>query len=116
MKIHGTENNLYILKEFGKRIQDVRISMRITQKELAERSGVSASTMERIEKGENVKIENILNVLRALSLLANFDVLVPEQEIVPTIVIERRVKRQRVRHKKANEDKIEIEWKRGDES
>ena len=65
---------------------------------------------------ENVKIENILNVLRALSLLANFDVLVPEQEIVPTIVIERRVKRQRVRHKKANEDKIEIEWKWGDES
>ena len=36
MKIHGTENNLYILKEFGKRIQDVRISMGITQKELAE--------------------------------------------------------------------------------
>lgn len=69
-------------------------------------SVVSASTMERIEKGENVKIENILNVLRALSLLANFDVLVPEQEIVPTIVIERRVKRQRVRHKKANEDYI----------
>ena len=63
-----------------------------------------------------VKIENILNVLRALSLLANFDVLVPEQEIVPTIVIERRVKRQRVRHKKTNEDKIEIEWKWGDES
>ena len=116
MKIHGTESNGYILKEIGKRIQDVRISMGITQKELAERSGVSASTMERIEKGENVKIENILNILRALSLLENFDVLVPEQEIVPTIVIERRIKRQRVRHKKQSGDKSETEWRWGDES
>lgn len=116
MKICGTESNLFILKEFGKRIQDVRISASITQKELAERSGVSASTMERIEKGENVKIENILNVLRALSLLENFDVLVPEQEIVPTIVIERRMKRKRVRNKKQCGDKTEIEWKWGDES
>ena len=102
-------------EKIGKFICELRKEKNLTQKELAERSGVSASTMERIEKGENVKIENILNVLRALSLLANFDVLVPEQEIVPTIVIERRVKRQRVRHKKANEDKIEIEWKWGDE-
>lgn len=116
MKIHGTESNSYILREFGQRIQDVRISASITQRELAERAGVSPSTMERIENGENVKIENILNVLRALSLLANLDLLVPEQEIVPTIVIERRMKRQRVRHKKQSSDETKVEWKWGDES
>ena len=54
--------------------------------------------------------------MRALSLLANFDVLVPEQEIVPTIVIERRMKRKRVRNTKQSGDKTEIEWKWGDES
>ena len=74
MKIHGTESNDYILKELGKRIQDIRISVAITQRELAERAGVSPSTMERIENGENVKIENILNVMRALSLLNNLDI------------------------------------------
>ena len=67
MKIYGTESNDYILKEFGKRIQDTRISVTMTQRELAERAGVSLSTMERIENGDNVKIENILNVMRALS-------------------------------------------------
>ena len=58
MKIYGTESNDYILKEFGKRIQDTRISVTMTQRELAERAGVSLSTMERIENGDNVKIEN----------------------------------------------------------
>ena len=63
MKIYGTESNDYILKELGKRIQDIRISVTITQRELAERAGVSPSTMERIENGENVKIENIMSVI-----------------------------------------------------
>ena len=115
VKIHGTESNDYILKELGKRIQDIRISVAITQRELAERAGVSPSTMERIENGENVKIENILNVMRALSLLNNLDIVIPEQEVIPTIVIERRVKRQRVRRKKENNENT-IDWKWGDES
>ena len=115
MKIYGTESNDYILKELGKRIQDIRISVTITQRELAERAGVSPSTMERIENGENVKIENILNVMRALSLLNNLDIVIPEQEVIPTIVIERRVKRQRVRRKKENNENT-IDWKWGDES
>ena len=115
MKIYGTENNSFILKELGKRIQDIRISISLTQKELAERAGLSPSTMERIENGENVKIENVLNVLRALSLLANINMLVPEQEILPTIMIERRVKRKRVR-KSHNSNETKIEWKWGDEA
>ena len=86
-----------------------------TMKKLAERAGVSPSTMERIENGENVKIENILNVMRALSLLNNLDIVIPEQEVIPTIVIERRVKRQRVRRKKENNANT-IDWKWGDAS
>lgn len=115
MKIYGTESNGYILKELGKRIQDIRISVTITQRELAERAGVSPSTMERIENGENVKIENILNVMRALSLLNNLDIILPEQEVIPTMVIERRVKRKRVRRKNEKSEDI-TEWKWGDES
>ena len=115
MKIYGTESNDYILKEFGKRIHDTRISVTMTQRELAERAGVSLSTMERIENGDNVKIENILNVMRALSLLSNLDILIPEQEIIPTIVIEQRVRRQRVRKGRQNEAHT-VDWKWGDEA
>ena len=115
MKIYGTESNGYILKELGKRIQDVRISTSITQKELAERAGISPSTMERIENGENVKVENILNVMRALSLLSNLNIVIPEQEIVPSVVIERTIRRKRVTAKRKNKD-AETEWKWGDES
>ncbi len=113
MKLYGTENNEYIMKELGKRIQDVRIAMSITQKTLAVRAGVSPSTMERIENGENVKVENVLNVMRALSLLQNVNILIPEQEIVPTILIEHRIRRKRVRTKPIDNAN---EWKWGDES
>ena len=49
-----------------------------------------------------------------LSLLNNLDVVIPEQEVIPTIVIEQKVKRQRVRRKKENNEKT-IDWKWGDE-
>lgn len=50
MKLYGTENNEIIMKELGKRIQDTRISMNLTQSEMAEKSGVALRTVARIEK------------------------------------------------------------------
>ena len=77
MKIYGAENNEIIMKEIGIRIKDTRIAIDLTQKELAERAGISQRTIERIENGENIKVENIINVLRAMQLLRNLDNLVP---------------------------------------
>lgn len=114
MKIYGTESNVYILKELGKRIQDARISMSITQKQLAENAGISASTMERIENGENVKVENILNVMRALSLLSNLEILIPEQEVVPSVMLDLGGRKKRVSLKRVKNVE-ETEWKWGDE-
>ena len=41
MKIFGTESNEQVLKELGQRLKDTRISMSYTQKEMAERAGIS---------------------------------------------------------------------------
>ena len=112
MKITGNENNTYILTEIGKRIKDIRVIHSMTQKELAEKAGVSAKTVERIENGENVKIENLLNVLRILNFLQNLNLLIPEQEYLS--VEEREKKRQRA-SKKALIVKEDNSWKWGDE-
>lgn len=112
MKIRGTENNEYILREIGKRIKDVRIAQSMTQREMAVSAGVASKTIERIENGENVKLENILNVLRVLKILQNIDNLIPEQEFL--LAEDLTPKRQRV-SKKRTEERNATEWRWGDE-
>lgn len=103
MKIFGTESNEQILKELGQRLKDIRIALSYTQKDMADRAGVSPKTIERIEGGENVRIENLVNLLRAMNLLQNLEILVPEQTILPTELHDYGKKRQRVAQTKEKE-------------
>lgn len=112
MKIYGTENNIFIMSELGNRIKDLRISLDMTQKELAQKAGISPKTMERIENGENVKIENLLNVFRVMNILQNLDILIPEQQV---LLLEKELpKRKRVSRKRTVD--VDYIWKWGDES
>ena len=114
MKIFGTENNEYVMHEIGTRIKELRVTISFSQKELADRAGISQRTVERIENGENVKIENLLNIMRAMNLLQNFEVLVPDQSIRPTELHDRGKQRKRVSGKRSKETLVS-EWKWGDE-
>lgn len=113
MKLLGMENNEAIMKELGQRIQDIRISMNLTQAELAQQAGIALRTMSRVENGESVKVESVLDVFRALNILANLDMLVPEQLLIPTEVVDYGRKRRRVSSKKKTREKEEWVW--GDE-
>ena len=115
MRISGEENNAFLLKEIGERIRDIRVAVPLTQKEIAEKAGVSPRTVERIENGENVKIENLLNILRVLDLLENINTLIPEQEIPPSVLLDRGKKRVRAYLQKSEHVK-ESKWKWGDEA
>ena len=114
MVLHGTENNETILKEMGRRIADVRIAISLTQEELAARAGVSLRTIERIEKGNSVNVDKILNVLRAVQCLSALEVLVPAQELSPAEFFQGKKKRKRVSAKMKQASRPE--WKWGDES
>ena len=113
MKIYGDENNAFILKELGQRIKDIRVARSLTQKELSVQAGVSFSTIVRIENGEGVNIENLMRVMRVIGLLQNFELLVPEQELMPDEILKNKKKRKRV-FKKADDN--QNDWKWGDES
>lgn len=112
MRIYGTENNYFILKELGTRLKDTRIRSAITQEDLSTRTGVSVSTIRRIEDGTNANLDNLMRVMREFRLLENFQFLIPEQDIRPEDMLRETPKRQRVSRKAATKTS---EWKWGDE-
>ena len=111
MKITGNENNNSILKELGQRIKDTRIAMSLTQKELALKAGVSSKTIERIEMGENIKVESFFNILRVFNSLSNVDLLVAQQEIPLEFVYRNKPKRKRA----STKTEVKTDWVWGDE-
>ncbi len=110
MRITGKENNILILKELGNRLKEMRINAGITQAQMCKLSGLSHSTIQRIESGDNVKIETILNVMRTLSILENLEVVIPEQRMSPTMNLDQKKKRQRVSVKKQTKEETEWRW------
>ncbi len=72
-----------MLAELGERAQRHRVGMNLTQVELAKQAGVSSRTIERLEAGNSVQLDNFLRVIRALRLSDNLDQLIPEASIRP---------------------------------
>lgn len=104
MKISRELNDDAVLNELGRRIAHRRIQQGLTQATLAEQAGVSRSTVDRLERGHSVQLNNLVRVLRELNLLNNLDVLLPPATPTPMELLERQGKRQRApRRKKANE-------------
>lgn len=54
------------LSQIGRSIQKNRVAKNMTQEALAERSGVSLKTVRRLEKGDNVSLKILCDVLSAL--------------------------------------------------
>jgi transcriptional regulator with XRE-family HTH domain len=66
-----------ILAELGQRLSRHRIDAGLTQLALAEKAGISKSTLERIEAGAASQLPNLIRVLRALDMLAVLETAIP---------------------------------------
>ena len=73
MKISGSESEKTILIELGERIKQHRISLNITQAEMAEKCCVSSSTVTRIENGTDSMVSNYIKILSGLNLSGNIN-------------------------------------------
>ena len=78
MKISNFLTDTSALATLGERISRQRLQRNLTQAELAEASGVSKRTIERLESGESSQLSNFIRILRALDLLDGLDAAVPE--------------------------------------
>ena len=67
-----------VLIEIGRRIARHRLDYQLTQAEMAEQTGVSKRTIERIEAGASAQLQTIIRILRLLDLLPGLDRLIPE--------------------------------------
>ena len=82
-------DNIYILTDtelcnrIAAKIKTVRLKQNISQAELADKSGVSISTIKRMEDGEVKNFESLIRVLRTLGKLDIFVPLVEEEQLSP---------------------------------
>lgn len=69
--------------EIGQRLQGARLNANLSQKELAERVGLSRRTVVNAENGQSCTLGTLIALLRGLGLLDQLDALLPPQPPSP---------------------------------
>jgi len=83
MNAYSAQTDESALTLLGKRLAAFRIRNNWTQAQLAEQSGVSKGTVERIERGDSVQVVNFIKVLRACGMLESFLSIFPDDSPSP---------------------------------
>lgn len=114
MKMVSENNNTAILNELGARIKRNRIDMQISQADFAKKAGISTHTLSVVENGGDVRLSNLLRILRVIGCVENLNLLLPELALNPEDYLKLGKERQRV-SKKSSEKSNNSTWKWGDE-
>ncbi|MBO7461908.1 MAG: helix-turn-helix transcriptional regulator [Bacteroidales bacterium] len=90
-----------LVRMLGSRFKDYRLRANMTQKEVAEMSGLSLLTIYRFENGmvTNISLSTFLLLMKAVGCINDIENVMPEQPESPYLYKENK-KMQRVRHKK----------------
>ena len=81
--------NIYMLsdaelvKKISSRLKELRLKQNISRQDLSVSSGVSTSSIARIEDGEIKSFDSFLRILRTLGKIDIFQPLVEEEELSP---------------------------------
>lgn len=77
--------NQDILKLLAQRVKEYRLAARLSQKELAEKSGVSKATISHFEQSvnQNLTLNNFISLLRVLGMENRIEELLPELPMPP---------------------------------
>jgi transcriptional regulator with XRE-family HTH domain len=96
------KSNAEIIAELGARYKAYRVFCNLTQKEVADKSGVSIFTISQFEKGcaRNIGYGTILSLLRSIGFIAEAEKLLPELPPLPSEILKQKKKKERVRHER----------------
>lgn len=77
------QSDSFLMKTIGGFIQKHRLNQNKSQNQVATSAGISRSTLSLLERGEKVRIDSLLQVLRVLDLLYVMNVFKIEDQISP---------------------------------
>lgn len=86
--MYSAQTDESALALLGKRMAAFRVKNNWTQAKLAQLSGVSKGTVERIERGDSVQILNLVKVLRACDMLDTFLGIFPDDSPSPMQILQ----------------------------
>ena len=84
-----------IIRELGKKYSDYRKRMRYTQKEVAEKSGLSVFTISSFENGSStgITLASFIKLIRAIDSLDEIEKLLPELPESPLALFKKQGKK-----------------------
>lgn len=102
----------FLIETIGKFIQSHRLNQNKSQNQVASSAGISRSTLSLLERGEKVRIDSFIQVLRVLDLLYVMDVFKVQDQISPIEYAKlKRNKRKHASPKKVdNSKKEDLGW------
>ena len=90
------DNDAYITNQdiislLCQRLKEYRLAARISQKEMAEKSGVSLTTISHLEQGvnQNITLNNFISLLRVVGMEQRLHELLPELPMPPIALKQR---------------------------
>lgn len=108
-------SDVEITNKISARLKELRLKQNISRQDLAVSSGVSLSSIVRMEDGDIKSFESFLRILRTLGKIDVFLPLVEDEQISPNEyfkMVEANAKKRRMRASKSNgvNNKEESEW------
>ncbi len=89
-----------LVRLLGSRFKDYRMRCNLTQKEVAEQSGIGLTTIHKFENGtaNNLSLSTFILLLRVVGQVNALDEVLPELPESPYLVRREEKKAQRIRH------------------
>ena len=101
-------------EEITRKFKEYRIDYPLTQKELADKTGVSLRSIARFESGEDITLSTFIKLMGGLDLTENLVNTIPDQSRRPSDFLYKEKKRQRaVPKKQRGKNNKKFKW--GDE-
>lgn len=92
-KSYTSATDREVMQAIGERLVALRKARGLTQKEAAERAGLSRSTLHHAEKGENPTFLTLVRLLRVYGRVAALESFIPALEVSPMARLRERKER-----------------------
>ena len=91
-----------LVRRLSERFKDYRMRCNLTQKEVAERSGIGLTTIHKFENGSagNISLSTFILLLKVVGQINALDDVLPELPESPYLMRKNEKKAQRIRHSK----------------